>query len=404
MITALFSAKFAYAILAVVFIIALIWLIFSKPQSRVYIWSIFVIAIAATAIYSGIKLDLYYNAQGGVYGYITSLFNKPNQVEVDSTTFTFDNIVLTQEDNSDVYSASMFTTDVIKLKNDESYAVYVNNTPCSYVNTAPDFLKAYYNYNFYSREGEVLHSDNLELYFSLDDAGISIEVLTRGGTTSVKYWNQYFHNNNFNVRVEKTERISDELATSGEIVYNFTPEQIESLNSAIKGNNIGIVKGVKTFSARADGSLTMYFLGADGAGNDALFVSRIVGYKMHYTTEQVYQLILAQNPGSTLYVNLLQTAQEYAYEHNLTIPIDREVNLSDISNAFCKLSNIFVNNKSQIKDNVLTYDIDAYGFLDNGGRFEFRFAGVKNNPTLDDESTNAGIYAAYTALLSKARA
>lgn len=163
------------------------------------------IALIGSAVYSCVHLNLYYTAQGGIYGQLSQIFGQNNQVnvEVDEKVFSFKDVMLTQFEG-DTYSAKMISEKVIKLESDESYAIYVNNTPCTFAETSPDHFKAMYTYNFYNKEDVCEKTDTLELYFQLNNKGIEIEVQTRGGSSAVRYWNNYFNKNGFEVKIAKT--------------------------------------------------------------------------------------------------------------------------------------------------------------------------------------------------------
>lgn len=186
------------------------------------------ILIVASAVYSCIHLNLYYTAQGGIYGQLSQIFGQNNQVnvEVDEKIFSFKDVILTQVDG-DIYSAKMISEKVIKLKSDESYAIYVNNTPCTYSETSLDHFKALYTYNFYNKDDICEKTDTLELYFQLNNKGIEIEVQTQGGSSAVRYWNNYFNKNGFEVKVAKTEKQNDGNINIGEgdvsnyVIANF---------------------------------------------------------------------------------------------------------------------------------------------------------------------------------------
>lgn len=186
------------------------------------------ILIVGSAVYSCIHLNIYYSAHGGIYGQLSQIFGQNNQVsvEVDEKIFSFKDITLTQTDG-DIYSVKMFSEKVIKLKSDESYAIYINNTPCTYSETSSDHFKALYTYNFYNKEDVCEKTDTLELYFQLNNKGIEIELQTRGGSSAVRYWNNYFNKNGFEVKIAKTEKQNSGNINIGEgdvsnyVIANF---------------------------------------------------------------------------------------------------------------------------------------------------------------------------------------
>lgn len=231
MLSLLFGFNYLYDLLIVVVICATIVLCVKSDGFRdtfklicKYVGlPLCAILMVGSVVYSCIHLNIYYSAQGGIYGQLSHIFGQNNQVsvEVDEKIFSFKDVILTQEDG-DIYSVKMLSEKVIKLKSDESYAIYINNTPCTYSETSPDHFKALYTYNFYNKEDVCEKTDTLELYFQLNNKGIEIEVQTRGGSSAVRYWNNYFNKNGFEVKIAKTEKQNNENINIGEgDVSNF---------------------------------------------------------------------------------------------------------------------------------------------------------------------------------------
>ena len=108
------SPKFWYtlAIIAVLAIIIVYSLKYWKQGGKFAILSIFIIGISALTIYSGININYYYSAEGGIHGVLSGIF-ETNKVEVvDDLNFKLTNIELTQKDEN-TYSASMLSDKVI---------------------------------------------------------------------------------------------------------------------------------------------------------------------------------------------------------------------------------------------------------------------------------------------------
>ncbi len=246
MLSWLFGFNYLYDLLIVVVICATIVLCVKSEGFREILKLIgkyvglplCAIVLIGSAVYSCIHLNMYYTAQGGIYGQLSQIFGQNNQVnvEVDEKIFSFKDVILTQADG-DIYSAKMISEKVIKLKSDESYAIYVNNTPCTYSETSPDHFKALYTYNFYNKEDVCEKTDTLELYFQLNNKGIEIEVQTRGGSSAVRYWNNYFNKNGFEVKISKTEK-----QNSGDI--NIGEGDISNYVIATFHTNDGDIKGI----------------------------------------------------------------------------------------------------------------------------------------------------------------
>ena len=207
-----------YAILGTLALIGVIYLIFKFPQSRIYVFSFLGIALIGLTAYSGVNLHYYYNEQGGIFGYISGIF-ETNTLVVEDLSFSLNNIEMT-ETSEGVYSASVVDNKTISsLEVGEKYTVFINGAPCSDVITASDYVSANYEYNFYDEDFKVLCHDTLHINFAFNKNGTYMSVSTKGGSEAVKYWNYYFQKQNFVVDIKVSEyKPSEDIYISGE--YN----------------------------------------------------------------------------------------------------------------------------------------------------------------------------------------
>ena len=89
-------------------------------SARWFVGCIFTFVLIAGAIFSGFKLNKYYNTSGGIYGELTSIF-QPSDLEIDDTktnkvTFDFSNVKMLQDtENNSVYVAEFTTKNHIAL-------------------------------------------------------------------------------------------------------------------------------------------------------------------------------------------------------------------------------------------------------------------------------------------------
>lgn len=244
MFSLLFDTSFWYDVLTVVAIIAVIYILIKFPHAKIYVFSILFALITATGIYSIININSYYSASGGIYGILTGNFDENNQLYVNEKTFELKNTILTQK-NGDTYSAKSISDEIFKINTNEYLGVFVNGSPCTYSKIEEDYFVAYYNYNFYGRDNNVLFNDTLKMYFSFYDKSTQLEVMTDGGSEAVKYWGYYFNNNDFNVTLKSVKTAYDKELTIGEgdisnyVVVKYYLDDIEVAKQVcLKGSTI----------------------------------------------------------------------------------------------------------------------------------------------------------------------
>ena len=196
-------------------IVALVFCIkYFKKGGKFVLLTIFILGMIAISTYSGIQLNYYYNARGGIYGAITGIF-KPNEVNVvENLSYEFKNVELTQ-DHDNIYSANIIIGDVMKLDKDVNYGVYVNDTPCDYVENASNYVLAKYTYKFYDNDLREILEDTLTFRFAFYTDSTYLSLSTNGGSEAVKYWNYYLNKNLFVVNIKPNELLTSEDLTYG---------------------------------------------------------------------------------------------------------------------------------------------------------------------------------------------
>lgn len=168
---------------------------------------LFAIVYTGLTIFSGLNINEYYTASGGIYGAITGIFDT-NEVEVvDSMEFKLTNMELTQVGDSDTYSATILVDDVFELDKDTKYMVYVNDMPCTYVENSSDYVLSNYKYTFYDDNFNVILTDTLNFRFAFYTNSTSLKVTTNGGSEALKYWHHYYNKNTFIVKISEVESL-----------------------------------------------------------------------------------------------------------------------------------------------------------------------------------------------------
>lgn len=199
-------AKPVFWIMIIGVIALLVVIVFSikHPAGGKYVlFTILGVAILGVTAYSGIQLNYYYSASGGIYGAITGIF-ETNEIEVISkASYRIKNTELTQVYETNTYSATISFSEVFELSKDYKYMIYVNDMPCNDVHNASDYITGKYTYTFYDEEMKALHTDTLTIKFAFYENSTYLSISTDGGAESVKYWNYYFAKNSFVISLDK---------------------------------------------------------------------------------------------------------------------------------------------------------------------------------------------------------
>ena len=214
MLSLLFDTQFWYDVLLVICIIGLIILCVKVKGARVFVFSLLGIGLIGITGYCGVELNNYYNAEGGIYGYISGLILPDQKVENDDKfSLTLNNLVLQQELN-DRYSTMIYLDDSIKLDETANYGLFVNEIYCP-ATISSDFVLGSYSYTFMDAKLDELLSDTLHFQFAFYEKGAELKLYTDGGQTAVDYWNKYFSRNTMVVSVEQTDIVIDSSIEEG---------------------------------------------------------------------------------------------------------------------------------------------------------------------------------------------
>lgn len=192
--------------LLIAIIIGVVVLLIKVPGSRMIVASLCVVLICCSGVYSGIKINEYYNAEGGIFGKIEDII-KPNKVEITnkitSIDFDFNQVVLTGSDDT-LYKAEFHSDKSLKLDSNENYKVLVNGEPCKVIDYSNNHLTCTYNYSFYDVGNVYKLTDELTFTFGFNRYSTDMVVSTTGSSEAVALWNSYFDKNDFKVNVSTT--------------------------------------------------------------------------------------------------------------------------------------------------------------------------------------------------------
>ncbi len=214
MLSLLFDTQFWYDVFLIICIIGLIIFCVKVKEARIFAFSVLGICLLLITGYCGVELNKYYNAEGGIYGYISGLILPDQKVDIDDKfSLTLNNLVLQQELN-DKYSTTIHLDDTIKLDEAVNYGLFVNQNYCS-ATISSDFVLASYSYTFLDNNLDELLSDTLHFEFAFYDKGAELKLYTNGGQKAVDYWNKYFSRNTMLVSIEKTDIVVDSSIEEG---------------------------------------------------------------------------------------------------------------------------------------------------------------------------------------------
>jgi len=202
MLNLLVNETFWLGLIIVVLLIAVVYLCIKFETARWITGTIATCILFASAVYSCCQLNIYYSAEGGIYGYINSLIRNNQVVEQKGLEFKLTNISLTPTVNENEYSAMFYIDDVLVVEDGVEYGIFINGMPCANNKFADDHLGANFTYNFYGEEDELLMSDKLTIRIALFKNSTYIYLRTSGGSDAVNYWHKYFEKNDVMVNIK----------------------------------------------------------------------------------------------------------------------------------------------------------------------------------------------------------
>ena len=204
LITSLIDMTAFWILVGVAGFVFLLLLCMKYKWARVATVVVSYVALIGGTWYSWGNLNEYYSAEGGVFGKIENILDI-NQVEVNDLTFDFSNVELRSTGNENEYSAKIVSNKILVLEEEENFGIYVNGTPCGYVESSTNHVTADYRYVFYDEEQNIKLVDTLQFRFALNKNNTEFIIKTQGGQEAVDLWNDYFAKNNFNVQIKSTD-------------------------------------------------------------------------------------------------------------------------------------------------------------------------------------------------------
>ena len=242
MLSLLFDKTFWIGITIAALIVVLIILCVKYPNARFYILGIAGVALGCFTVYCINDLNYYFNAEGGVYGYISSVLGI-NQAQTEDLTFSLSNIELIQVEG-DKYSATVSISDTREMKEGKTYGVFVNGVPVTSSTITAQYIKADYTYTFYDSTLSEMLTDTLSFDFVFYPNYSNLTITTNGGTAAVKQWNSYWSKNNFVVTIEQSPILTSEIVEGDISNYKYLKYYVddELYNTVVyqEGETVGI--------------------------------------------------------------------------------------------------------------------------------------------------------------------
>lgn len=233
MLNVLFSTEFWYLIIGAVLLIVATILCIKYESARWVTGTVLTLVLLGSTVYSGFKLNEYYSADGGVYGYIENLLNNTSKSENkdDSVKIELSNIVFSATSNVDEYSATFILDDIFNFDSEKDYVVLVNGVPCanceSVIGLAESFVKGDFEYNFYAEDGSLILNDTLTIRVALHTNLTKVYVKTNGGSEAIKYWSSYVQKNKFDLDIKEINYSSSDIEISDGLIVD---DMIHSVN------------------------------------------------------------------------------------------------------------------------------------------------------------------------------
>ncbi|MBQ3158376.1 MAG: hypothetical protein IJB98_01640 [Clostridia bacterium] len=197
MLNLLFDATFWYILLGIAGAVVITILCMKYVVARIIVGTLALLLLFVSSIFSGIYLNKYYSAEGGIYGHIEKILKNEVDAEINTDSYSFElkNIVLTATSNANEFSAVCYEDKVIVLDKDTKYGLFINGIPLSNINYGEGFVSGIFNYNFYDLNNEILHNGNLQVGIGLCSNTTRIYLTATESSENMKYWYKFFEKN-----------------------------------------------------------------------------------------------------------------------------------------------------------------------------------------------------------------
>jgi len=209
MFSFLFNPTTYIVLFSIIILLGVAFLCFKFELARWITLFVVTFVLLGTSIYSGIMLNKYYSAEGGIRGYIDQLLHDKNKVEIDDKKFPLNNIYFSASSNENEYYVSFAEDKVIEIDDSQDYGVFVNGIPCANMQVTKSYASADFTQNFYGEDHNVILNDTLTIRIAFNTKSTSISLKTTGGSEAVKYWSNYFNKNNVVIEIVPFDYVVD---------------------------------------------------------------------------------------------------------------------------------------------------------------------------------------------------
>ncbi len=199
--------------IAILIVIAVILIaVIKSPNIKFIIFTVLTIIMVMASVYCIVQLRIRKTATGGIYGEIDGIYDVNVVTTVDSLNFEFENMEFTQlHDNT--YRVNTTVQKLVKLPVGSSYAVLVNDMPCTNLSESNEYVLSKYSYTFLGSELQPIKTDTLTIRFAFYDRFTSLQLQTEGGAEVANLWNEFFNKNGFKITLTTDKYVEDNNIT-----------------------------------------------------------------------------------------------------------------------------------------------------------------------------------------------
>lgn len=229
MLNAISQVGLGFGISAVIIVILLLVIcyknwpdetkMFLKVSACILIFAV----VPCFAVYCGVEANIYYGAEGGIFGQLKNSLNI-NTGKVTTDTFEISELNLRLDENRE-YSATIrvdldtFESKLI-LNPNKKYMLFVNNalTSDNFMRVTGDSIamSANYTYLFNDFQKNEIGSDTLHISFNFNKNDIVCRVSSAGDSTMRDLWGLYYRKNGMKIKFVESDYTKPPISNEGE--------------------------------------------------------------------------------------------------------------------------------------------------------------------------------------------
>ena len=195
-------------ILAIAIVALIIVLCVKFKGFRYSVFTILFVVVLALGTISGLNINKYYNAEGGIFGYIGQVFSS-NQgsslIEKSDITIKIDNVTLEkQADNT--YTANIILNEQITLDDTKNYEFFINGFNADVEEYSFTHFKGSFTQFFYlDKELTETSAKTIKFAMYMYTNYINIDLYVGDDVDAVMLFNSYFKKNGCNIQIKSID-------------------------------------------------------------------------------------------------------------------------------------------------------------------------------------------------------